>query len=206
MGGVEEGLGEVVQIADFPGKADDLVDLGARPAEFVQQAFEPQGGKFSFQGVGGKDQVLACPPHGVENSPKPGKVAQFEVNGVRKGKKGQKEKNPLAGFPVEVASFLPCPEGEKGGNPFFCQGLLDLLWVDPPLEQAIQTNLDKIDARRGVGQAGQPIFRGDSAHKKRGVFPGDGFSGWRMHDSFDVGGGRIFLRTQFLGLPSFYKA
>jgi len=146
----EQGFSQGSEIAGSAGQSDDFVDGGPGFAEFGQQAFEAQRGELSFQGMGRKNQIPFGTTHSPENAAQPWEVGQFQINHVGEGKKGQEKKNPLAGPPVESASFFPGAEGEKDGNLLLRHGLKDGFRFHPFRKKKVQANFSKINAGWGI--------------------------------------------------------
>ena len=75
----EQGFRQGAEVARPPGEADDFVDGGAGFAELSQKPFEAERGQFSFQGVGGKNEIPFGTADGTQHAAQPGKIGQFQV-------------------------------------------------------------------------------------------------------------------------------
>ena len=106
----EKGGAESAEIPPPPGQADNFVDVGAGFSKLDEQTAEPQGGELSFQRVGRDEQIPLGSADRPDHSAKPGNICQFEIDHIGERNEFQKEKNPLAGAPIESASFFSCAE------------------------------------------------------------------------------------------------
>ena len=138
-----------MEIPPPPGQADYFINVSAGFSELDEQAAEPQGCEFSFQRMGRDEQVPLGSANRPNDSAKPGDVRQLEVDHVCKRNEFQKEKNPLAGAPIESASLFPCAESQNSGARALGEGFLNGICRNPLRQKKVQSNFHKIHAVRG---------------------------------------------------------